>query len=242
MKRPNAWKLHDVHGYLWEWCEDPWHENYDQAPTDGSTWIGGDEQKLRCLRGGSWKDAADRCTSSARRGEPHGAERRRRWPALRLGRRGIGPRLPDARDLRQQTLPLGTNKTKPIVSLPMERPGKRWCVRCFSLDSWADVRIECRRRWRLAQCLFSITALALLCTRPMLATCLSLMLPGRFWRGRIRGGGLSRCAAACARALARALRSGGHNCLWSTVIRSTECASRFAPSRWRCAALRDAGG
>ena len=70
VKRPNAWKLHDVHGYLWEWCEDPWHENYNEAPTDGSAWSGGDEQK-RVLRGGSWKDPADRCTSSARRGEPH---------------------------------------------------------------------------------------------------------------------------------------------------------------------------
>jgi formylglycine-generating enzyme required for sulfatase activity len=68
-KRPNAWKLHDVHGYLWEWCADPWHENYEGAPTDGSVWPGGDAQR-RVLRGGSWKDPAERSTSSTRRGEP----------------------------------------------------------------------------------------------------------------------------------------------------------------------------
>jgi formylglycine-generating enzyme required for sulfatase activity len=69
-KRPNLWKLYDVHGYLWEWCADPWHENYDNAPADGSVWSAGDAQK-RVLRGGSWKDPAERTTSSSRRGEAH---------------------------------------------------------------------------------------------------------------------------------------------------------------------------
>ncbi|MBI2825799.1 MAG: formylglycine-generating enzyme family protein [Planctomycetia bacterium] len=69
-KRPNAWKLYDVHGYLWEWCADAWHDSYEGAPADGSAWLAPGEIKKRVLRGGSWKDAADRCTSSARRGEP----------------------------------------------------------------------------------------------------------------------------------------------------------------------------
>jgi formylglycine-generating enzyme required for sulfatase activity len=63
-KKPNAWQLYDVHGYLWEWCSDAWHDDYAGAPADGSTW-GGDASR-RVLRGGSWKDESDRLTSSFR--------------------------------------------------------------------------------------------------------------------------------------------------------------------------------
>jgi len=70
--KPNAWNLYDVHGYLWEWCSDAWHDSYEGAPADGSAWtVGGDATK-RVLRGGSWKDAAESLTSSFRRGEPAG--------------------------------------------------------------------------------------------------------------------------------------------------------------------------
>ena len=50
---PNAFGLHDVHGNVWEWTEDCWHENYRGAPADGSPWLGGDCGR-RVLRGGSW--------------------------------------------------------------------------------------------------------------------------------------------------------------------------------------------
>lgn len=65
-KQPNAWKLYDVHGYLWEWCADCWHDDYRGAPADGSAWIAGDDPR-RVLRGGSWKDGAEKLTSSFRR-------------------------------------------------------------------------------------------------------------------------------------------------------------------------------
>jgi lipoprotein NlpI len=71
-KRANPWGLHDVHGYLWEWCADPWHDTYEGAPADGSVWAAGGDAERRVLRGGSWKDGAERLTSSHRRAAPRG--------------------------------------------------------------------------------------------------------------------------------------------------------------------------
>ncbi|HVC97229.1 MAG TPA: formylglycine-generating enzyme family protein [Pirellulales bacterium] len=65
-KKSNAWRLFDVHGYLWEWCADAWHDDYKGAPPDGSAW-NADADADRVLRGGSWKDEADHLTSSFRR-------------------------------------------------------------------------------------------------------------------------------------------------------------------------------
>ena len=52
---PNAFGLYDMHGNVWEWVEDPWHDNYrGTPPTDGSTWREGGDASRRVVRGGSW--------------------------------------------------------------------------------------------------------------------------------------------------------------------------------------------
>ena len=49
----NAFGLHDMHGNVGEWVEDCYHDSYQGAPTDGSTWTTGDCGR-RVVRGGSW--------------------------------------------------------------------------------------------------------------------------------------------------------------------------------------------
>ena len=56
--RANPFGLFDMHGNVWEWCEDIWHDDYSSAPRDGSARLevdGGDSSR-RVLRGGSWSD------------------------------------------------------------------------------------------------------------------------------------------------------------------------------------------
>src|SRR5262249_34944611 len=62
----NAFGLYDMHGNVWEWCEDKWHVNYEGAPTDGSAWLSGGDSNLLVLRGGSWFDHSILCRSAYR--------------------------------------------------------------------------------------------------------------------------------------------------------------------------------
>jgi formylglycine-generating enzyme required for sulfatase activity len=62
---PNAWGLYDMHGNVYEWCQDRWHGNYNGAPTDGRAWEQGSDNG-RVLRGGSWYGRADACRSANR--------------------------------------------------------------------------------------------------------------------------------------------------------------------------------
>jgi formylglycine-generating enzyme required for sulfatase activity len=50
----NAFGLHDIHGNLYEYVEDCWHESYEGAPDDGSPRVS-DSCDKRTLRDGSWK-------------------------------------------------------------------------------------------------------------------------------------------------------------------------------------------
>ncbi|MFM7425036.1 MAG: SUMF1/EgtB/PvdO family nonheme iron enzyme [Elainella sp.] len=62
----NAFGLCDMHGNVWEWCEDVYHKTYEGAPTDGTAWIAGGDQNLRLLRGGSWINHPQPCRSAHR--------------------------------------------------------------------------------------------------------------------------------------------------------------------------------
>ena len=70
----NAFGLYDMHGQVFEWCEDDWHDDYEGAPTDGSAWIrkGGlwgwskGARNIKVLRGGSWYNLPVNCRSAFR--------------------------------------------------------------------------------------------------------------------------------------------------------------------------------
>ncbi|MDE5110611.1 MAG: formylglycine-generating enzyme family protein, partial [Trichodesmium sp. St7_bin2_1] len=65
---PNAFGLYDMHGNVLEWCQDVYHGNYNEAPTDGSVWeIEGDSHSnRRVCRGGSWYFYPRWCRSAYR--------------------------------------------------------------------------------------------------------------------------------------------------------------------------------
>jgi formylglycine-generating enzyme required for sulfatase activity len=62
----NAFGLSDMHGNVWEWCQDHWHSNYEGAPTDSSAWLTEDDGANRVLRGGSWDGHPRFCRSACR--------------------------------------------------------------------------------------------------------------------------------------------------------------------------------
>ena len=62
----NRFGLYDTHGNVWEWCEDPWHETYQNAPTNGMIWEEGGDKELRLRRGGSWANLPRDCRSACR--------------------------------------------------------------------------------------------------------------------------------------------------------------------------------
>ncbi|MEB3338063.1 MAG: bifunctional serine/threonine-protein kinase/formylglycine-generating enzyme family protein [Leptolyngbyaceae bacterium] len=69
-KQPNAWGLYDLHGNVWEWCDDDWHDSYGNKPEalkqNGSTPWSSNDKSWKLLRGGSWLSFPWHCRSAYR--------------------------------------------------------------------------------------------------------------------------------------------------------------------------------
>jgi formylglycine-generating enzyme required for sulfatase activity len=63
---PNVFGLHDMHGNVWEWCQDNWHSDYIGAPIDGSSWANKSNNDSHLLRSGSWTNDPQFCRSAFR--------------------------------------------------------------------------------------------------------------------------------------------------------------------------------
>jgi len=62
---PNPWGIYEVHGRVYDWVEDCWHDTYQGAPADGSAWTEGDCSR-HVLRGGSVSRAVQTRRAAAR--------------------------------------------------------------------------------------------------------------------------------------------------------------------------------
>ncbi len=60
---PNAWGIHDMHGNVWEWCQD-WISDY--TPTVDIDPRGPENGSLKVIRGGSWEGGVVYCRSACR--------------------------------------------------------------------------------------------------------------------------------------------------------------------------------
>jgi formylglycine-generating enzyme required for sulfatase activity len=76
----NAFGLYDMHGNVWEWCLDSWHDSYFSSPADGRSWEEDGVSYLKVLRGGAWDSSA---------GESRVSSRNRITSSLRLNNAGF---------------------------------------------------------------------------------------------------------------------------------------------------------
>ena len=70
LKLPNQLGIYDMSGNVWEWCEDDWHGNYENAPKDGSAWKDNPRSDRRVLRGGAWSYGSLYCRVADRTDDP----------------------------------------------------------------------------------------------------------------------------------------------------------------------------
>ncbi|HMR79894.1 MAG TPA: formylglycine-generating enzyme family protein, partial [Polyangiaceae bacterium] len=81
---PNLWGLYEMHGNVYEWCQDHWHDDYQGASTDGSAWEDRGAGAARVLRGGSWDN--DACDVRAASRDAYHPDGRSEIPGFRCAR------------------------------------------------------------------------------------------------------------------------------------------------------------
>ncbi|WP_413207850.1 formylglycine-generating enzyme family protein [Rhodospirillum sp. A1_3_36] len=68
-KDPNPWGLHDMLGNVWEWCADLWSDSHDGADPFGKPRLESEKgERVRVVRGGSWRSRARYCRAAIRNG------------------------------------------------------------------------------------------------------------------------------------------------------------------------------
>ena len=104
----NPFDLYDMHGNVWEWVEDCWHDTYAEAPNTGSAWLseGDGDCSNRVVRGGSWRHNQWDLLSATRDAFP--TDNRRLDFGFRLARSLTNNLAPTAKAGSNQSIKLGT--------------------------------------------------------------------------------------------------------------------------------------